>query len=290
MKSLPCQAMTDTENDEIEEISKSQQKRDMEALKKLGWRLLEFSDDALRQLALPDTLLDAIRTAQRIKSNSARKRQMQFIGKLMRDIDATPIRKAIDAADHHHSSQTRGFHLVEELREKLLTEGDSALPEVLSHFPRCDRQHLRKLKPDYKSVSDDTPVDIYIAICDHYEPEWGSPEKATAIARVERWCKEYPAQFGALTDSTGRPPQHSFFFPQDEYAPEYLDALAKLCTAGFGEVEVHLHHDNDTKAGLTEKLNAFRETLFHQHGLLRRHPETGEIIYGFIHGNWALCN
>ena len=137
--------MIDTENNETAEISKSQQKRDMEALKKLGWRLLEFSDDALRQLALPDTLLDAIRTAQRIKSNSARKRQLQFIGKLMRDIDATPIRKAIDAADHHHSSQTREFHLVEELREKLLAEGDGALPEVLSHFPRCDRQHLRKL-------------------------------------------------------------------------------------------------------------------------------------------------
>jgi ribosome-associated protein len=137
--------MTDTETDETELISKSQQKRDMDELKKLGWRLLEFSDDALRQLALPDTLLDAIRTAQRIKSNSARKRQMQFIGKLMRDIDATPIREAIDAADHHNSSRTREFHLIEELREKLLTDGDSAFPEVLSHFPRCDRQHLRKL-------------------------------------------------------------------------------------------------------------------------------------------------
>ena len=137
--------MTDTETDETELISKSQQKRDMEALKKLGWRLLDFSDDALRQLALPEPLLDAIRTAQRIKSHSARKRQMQFIGKLMRVIDVTPVKKAIDAADHHHSSQTREFHLVEDLREKLLAEGDSALPEVLSHFPRCDRQHLRKL-------------------------------------------------------------------------------------------------------------------------------------------------
>ena len=63
----------------------------------------------------------------------------------MRDIDVTPVRKAVDAADHHQSSWTREFHLLEELREKLLAEGDSALPEVLSHFPRCDRQHLRKL-------------------------------------------------------------------------------------------------------------------------------------------------
>jgi ribosome-associated protein len=137
--------MTDTKTGSTDVISKSQHKRDLEALKKLGWRLLEFSDDALRQLALPETLLDAIRTAQRIKSHGARKRQMQYIGRLMRDIDATPIREAIDAADHHQSSQTKEFHLIEDLREKLLAEGDGALPEVLSHFPRCDRQHLRKL-------------------------------------------------------------------------------------------------------------------------------------------------
>jgi len=127
------------------EISKSQLKRDLEALKKLGWRLLEFSDDALRQLALPETLLDALRTAQRIKAHGARKRQMQFIGRLMRDIDTTPVRKAIDAADHQQSSQTKEFHLIEDLREKLLAEGDGALPGVLSHFPHCDRQHLLKL-------------------------------------------------------------------------------------------------------------------------------------------------
>ena len=128
--------MTNTETGETEDISKSQRKRDLEDLKKLGWRLLEFSDDALRQLALPETLLDALRTAQRIKSHGARKRQMQFIGKLMRDIDAD---------DHHQSSRTREFHLIEDLREKLLAKGDSALPEVLSHFPRTDRQHLCKL-------------------------------------------------------------------------------------------------------------------------------------------------
>jgi ribosome-associated protein len=140
--------MGDTQNGETGEtglVSKSQRKRDMESLKNLGWRLLEFSDDALRQLAMPDKLLDAIRTAKRIKSHGARKRQMQFIGKLMRDIDAAPIRKAVDLADHQQSTRSREFHLIEDLREKLLTEGDSALPEVLSYFPRAERQYLRKL-------------------------------------------------------------------------------------------------------------------------------------------------
>lgn len=135
----------DTEADSTDLISKSQRKRDLEALKNLGWRLLEFSDDALRQLLLPDTLLEAIRTAKRINSHGARKRQMQYIGKQMRDIDIAPIKEAIDAADHHHSHQTREFHQIEVLREKLIKDGDSVLPEVLAQFPRTDRQYLRKL-------------------------------------------------------------------------------------------------------------------------------------------------
>src|SRR5262249_19780332 len=72
--------------------------------------------------------------------------------------------------------------------------------------------------------------------------------------------------------------------------PDYLDALAGLCRAGFGEVEMHLHHHNDTAAGLKEKLLAFKELLAQRHGLLARHRDTGAVAYAFIHGNWALCN
>ncbi len=136
----------------------------------------------------------------------------------------------------------------------------------------------------------DEPVHVFIAICDHYEPEVGKPSKRVSVARVERWGAEYPRLFGEYRDENGRPPQHTFFFPQDEYAPEYLDRLADLCEAGYGDVDVHLHHDGDTAEGLREKLESFRETLYHRHGLLRRDPVTGEIVYGFIHGNWALCN
>lgn len=134
------------------------------------------------------------------------------------------------------------------------------------------------------------PRHIFIAVCDHYEPEWGSPSKSEAIARVDRWCEEYPARFSQFSDSRGQVPQHTFFFPQDQYAPEYLDRLARLCKQGFGDVEIHLHHDNDTAEGLRDKMNEFRTTLFDRHGLLRKDPQTGEILYSFIHGNWALCN
>ena len=134
------------------------------------------------------------------------------------------------------------------------------------------------------------PLDVFIAICDHYEPRGHGADHATAIQRVDRWCSEYPRLFGRFQDSDGRVPQHSFFFPQDEYHPEYLDRLSRLCADGWGDVEIHLHHDNDTANQLREKLEEFRDTLFHRHGLLRRDPLTGEIVYGFIHGNWALCN
>lgn len=136
--------MTQTEDDNQAEISKSQRKRDMDELKKLGMELLEFSDDALRQL-LPEALLEAMRTAKRITSNNARKRQLQYIGKLLKDIDPAPLREAVDARNHQHATHTRGFHQLEVLRDKLIMEGDSALPGVLALFPRTDRQHLRKL-------------------------------------------------------------------------------------------------------------------------------------------------
>ena len=132
--------------------------------------------------------------------------------------------------------------------------------------------------------------DIYIAICDHFEPQWGRPEKSVAIGRVDDWCREYPRQFERFRDSSGRPPQHTFFFPADEYQPEYLDRLAELCRAGFGDVDVHLHHDHDTAENLRQTLLDFKQTLHHRHELLRQDPRTGEVVYGFIHGNWALCN
>ncbi len=137
---------------------------------------------------------------------------------------------------------------------------------------------------------DDAPVDVYLAVCDHYEPEWNRPAGDVSIEKVLRWQREYPRLYGHIADDHGRPPQHTFFFPQDEYRPEYLDALKPLCETGFGDVDVHLHHDHDTAAALEDKLAEFRNTLYHRHGFLRRDPETNAIVYGFIHGNWALCN
>ncbi len=131
---------------------------------------------------------------------------------------------------------------------------------------------------------------VFLAVCDHWEPLNNAAAPSVAQAKVERWVQEYPQRYSAFRDSDGRPPQHTFFYPMEEYRAEHIDRIANLCRAGFGDVEVHLHHENDTAAALEDKLAGFSQTLFHRHGLLRQHPKTGEIAYGFIHGNWALCN
>jgi hypothetical protein len=133
-------------------------------------------------------------------------------------------------------------------------------------------------------------VHLILCVADHYEPKYGKAAPDVARARVRRWVEDYPRLFGAFRDSDGRSPRHTFFYPAEEYEPEYLDALAELCAAGHGEVEVHLHHDRDTAEGLRDTLEAFRTTLVERHGLLGRNRHTGEPAYAFIHGNWALCN
>lgn len=157
-------------------------------------------------------------------------------------------------------------------------------------FDRWVPAYVFPTDPTPDVVFDREPVDVFLAICDHYEPEWGNPLPEQALGRVHRWCEDYPALFQQFRDVDGRPPRHSFFFPQDQYRPEYIDPLAELCHAGFGEFEIHLHHADDTPDGLEEKLSMLRDALFHRHGVLRRDPISGEIVYGFIHGNWALNN
>jgi hypothetical protein len=134
------------------------------------------------------------------------------------------------------------------------------------------------------------PVHLLLCIADHYEPKLGGALRDAALERVERWVRDYPRVLGGFRDSDGRPPRHSFFYPIEEYESEYLDALAGLCAAGFGEVEVHLHHDNDTADNLRTTLQGFKALLAERHGLLARRKDTGELVYGFIHGNWALDN
>jgi len=136
----------------------------------------------------------------------------------------------------------------------------------------------------------DEDVHLLLCIADHFEPKYRRPAPEVSWARVRRWVEDYPRQFGGFRDSDGRTPRHSFFYPIEEYEESYLNALAELCRNGFGEVEIHLHHDHDTAENLRRTLVAFKELLAEHHGLLARQRETGAVKYGFVHGNWALDN
>jgi hypothetical protein len=159
------------------------------------------------------------------------------------------------------------------------------------------RRHMQRWLPTYwrerrrfQTPNADDAIHVLLCFCDHFEPKAEGADIATGRRRVATWVDRYPQQFGHFRDSDGRPPRYTFFFPMEEYEPEYLDALAGLCRGGYGEVEIHLHHDNDTPDGLRQSLLAFKDTLVTRHGLLSRHRTTGAIAYGFIHGNWTLCN
>lgn len=129
---------------------------------------------------------------------------------------------------------------------------------------------------------------IFFCVADHFEPLWNNADPATARQRVERWVNSYPVRNDRLRDGGGRPPQHTFFYPAEQYAPEHIDMLARLVRDGWGDVEIHLHHDNDTADGLRGKIVSFRDSLHGRHGLLR--ADRSGVRYGFIHGNWALDN
>ncbi len=146
--------------------------------------------------------------------------------------------------------------------------------------------YLRRPLPD----AGDKPVHVMFSFVDHFEPMWKGADLPTQRARVDRWCRDYRALAGQFRDADGRPPQHTFFYPEEEYLPEHLDKVAAMCSEGFGEIEVHLHHDNDTEENFLRIMGDFCRTLHDRHGALPRDPVTGELRFGFIHGNWALDN
>lgn len=125
--------------------SKSQVKRDMIALQKLGEMLVELTPSEVDKLNLDARLSEAINTARGLKNHEARRRQLQYIGKLMRNVDAKPIEEAINKIQSQHHQFDRQFHHVEQWRDKLLTEGDNQLQAFLMQYPDADRQQLRQL-------------------------------------------------------------------------------------------------------------------------------------------------
>ena len=131
-----------TAGDEGEAPSKSQRKRDMHALQALGAELVDLRRDQLQRIDLPDELREAIEFAHRVTSHEGRRRHMQYLGKLMRQVDADSIRAAIALATGESRAAVALMHLTERWRERLL-EDDAALTEFVAAHPAADVQWLR---------------------------------------------------------------------------------------------------------------------------------------------------
>jgi ribosome-associated protein len=125
--------------------SKSQLKRDSEDLKELGEALIKMSPAERARVPLPEAIDAAIELAQRITSHGAMRRQVQYLGKLLRETDAAPIRAAVEAIRHTGLQSAAHFQRLERWRDRLLAEGDPAISEFLEVFPAADRNQLRQL-------------------------------------------------------------------------------------------------------------------------------------------------
>ncbi|MEZ9190941.1 ribosome biogenesis factor YjgA [Vibrio sp. 10N.286.52.F8] len=130
--------------EEIIWVSKTEMKTDMDALQKLGEELVGLKPSVLDKFPLSEDLAQAIKDAQRFK-NEAKRRQLQYIGKVMRNVDPEPIQAALDKVRNKHSQATAELHKLEQLRDRVVAEGDAAISEVMEMYPEADRQRLRQL-------------------------------------------------------------------------------------------------------------------------------------------------
>lgn len=142
-------------------------------------------------------------------------------------------------------------------------------------------------------------VHVIFCIADHFEPAI-IPNQGSARAdkyererRLELWCREIPRALGPWRDREGKPFYHTYFYPAEQYEVDIIDRLADHCRAGWGEIEIHLHHgvsEPDTRDHTEQQIIQFRDALAHRHGCLSRWGEVGPPRYAFVHGNFALAN
>ncbi|MFD4840182.1 ribosome biogenesis factor YjgA [Achromobacter sp. NPDC058515] len=146
MNSHPEEESVDDGYDEngYDRPSKSQVKREMHALLDLGKQLIDLSPERLKQLPLAERLYEAIRTAQRTTGREGRRRQVHFVGKLMRDAPADEIRAQLDVWENGSREETASMHRLEALRDRLLDD-DDVLTGLLANNPQADGQQLRTL-------------------------------------------------------------------------------------------------------------------------------------------------
>jgi len=143
------------------------------------------------------------------------------------------------------------------------------------------------------------PVHLIIAIANHFEPSIVPHDGSLRgpydeqEQRVETWCHEYPKLADDWRDYDGHPFVQTYFYPAEQYDRRLIQQMAEHCHAGWGEIEIHLHHgisSPDTATNTRRLLTEFRDTLVRDHGCLAYLNGLGSPKYAFVHGNFALAN
>jgi hypothetical protein len=161
---------------------------------------------------------------------------------------------------------------------------------------------LEAIKPR-PAVAPGQQVDVMFCIVDHFEPKYvkhdysrvGAPQLTTLTTRdeeieiVDAWIEKYPRMAGAHKDSDGLPPRHTWCYPIENFDHDHVGKLAGLCRRGYGEIEIHLHHFQDTAEHLAQTLESGKQELS-VHGATVSAQGAGERRFAFVHGNWALDN
>ena len=140
-----------------QEVSKSQRKREAHALQQLGATLTEFSDAQLKALPITEAVITAIKEYKNLpNSHGARKRQLQYIGRVMRECDFDEVQAAIDnlQSPHRFSAKPESVKPKTKWAMKLIEEGDSAINELIEIQPQLERQSLRQLLRNFQKASD----------------------------------------------------------------------------------------------------------------------------------------
>ncbi len=150
----------EAEESEEQRQSKSARKREAASLQELGVKLSTLPDQEIKALGLPENLFVALRDLRRLPSHGAQVRQRQYIGKLMRGIDPEPVLAKLAERKHRHDIEIRHFQQIEKWRDRLLSEPQIALTELLEEFPKADRAALEKLleKAERERLEQRSPV------------------------------------------------------------------------------------------------------------------------------------
>ena len=156
--------MNTPEEDQLP-LSKTRRKQAMDDLQTLGEELVALSTDRVKKIDIPDFLRDAVREAQRMtRHDEAKRRQMQYIGKLMRNVDPEPIRAALALVRGESAGETAKLHRLERLRTELLAD-EKVLHEIATLYPAVDLQYLRSLRRSaLKEQEQNKPPRCYRAI------------------------------------------------------------------------------------------------------------------------------